>query len=356
MDDSSALKSAYKTMIILLCIHIFAVVYFFSNRCLEPTVHCPVEGTKPVCKSTGLPPSRFQCHMWSDGSGASVCDYSDRIGDYDALAADETCQSDVSSIVCLHEEVPFGKFDNGMYKELWQKNAMGSDAHSPILPNNRQGEFYRSLSPLYYIGLTDIAPQCIKDSGYSGPRDKYMQFKSNASHYVYAEASMETQIQNVFTSMNASLLPAMDQPHGIYQIALINGEYPCTDDDNRGSAKALNTSMTTAELLATPKLSVFTPDGGVGNFRMCWKGPRTTGSWETVPDLWVMVGESGSCGSMDCAGADFSDGLGSHFSDALYYSLITQSTIGYGDILAMSTRARMFTAMQALSMMFIDLI
>lgn len=357
-DAYTALNSAYKIMVVLVCINMFAVFYFFSDRCLEPTVHCPVEGTKPVCRSTGLPPSRYQCAYNRDSNGDSVCNY--KGGSFEDVKGNSTCETEVGSLICLHEEVPFGKYDDGFYKDFWIRQSHFSDAHSPILPASRQVRFYESLSPIYYIGLTDIADQCVTDNSETGNPERFLKFKNDV-HYVYAESSMETLVQNLFASMNHTLLPAMDQPHGIEKVALVNGEYSCSDDGQRGSAKAIDPMLnTTLDLISTPKLTVFTPDGGVGNFRMCYftaDGDASgKGSWKAVPNSWVIVGETGSCGAMNCDGADFSDGMGAHFSDALYYSLITQSTIGYGDILAMSTRARMMTAMQALVMMFIDLL
>eukprot|EP00298_Acanthocystis_sp_HF-20_P015942 c21326_g1_i3.p1 GENE.c21326_g1_i3~~c21326_g1_i3.p1 ORF type:complete len:127 (+),score=47.74 c21326_g1_i3:106-486(+) len=106
-------------------------------------------------------------------------------------------------------------------------------------------------------------------------------------------------------------------------------------------------------------IPVMTPSASsVSNYQLCYGKTDTTGTakWNLVPDAWVIVAPSATCSDPDCIDSDFSSGMSSSFFDSLYFSLIIQSTIGYGDIVAVSNRAKMVTTLQMLMMMAISVV
>lgn len=70
------------------------------------------------------------------------------------------------------------------------------------------------------------------------------------------------------------------------------------------------------------------------------------GKWSAV----VMVGQKAACTGLDCSKADLTDNVSNQFLDSLYFSLVTHSTIGYGDFSPTSNRGYMLIIMHALLM------
>lgn len=362
-DGVAIAKSASKILWTLMCINVFAAMYYISDRCIESQATCGGR-KKMACVQHGLPQATYACI-----GGAVICDYSTPFArlfddiepgpliEFDpskpnAFLGRGTCSQrpDAGQAICLDEEPPYAKTDKGIFakslvnqvdavcKQNSCTHSPGSDAKlAKIKANIPQRE--------HFVGLTDDAHQCVQD------KDKLLQpFETPVYHYAYALTGRETTIKNLFRAQNR-ILPSANRSHGIKYMSLVANSYTCKDETRRSSSVEIDPEQSSEELLKQPQLAIFTPSD-VGNHLFCY---QQNGQWKSLNNTWVIVGEEATCSDPDCQAADFTDGLGYHFSDALYYSLIVQSTIGYGDILPLSDRARMMTGLQALCMMFIGL-
>jgi len=349
-DAASMAKTSQKIMITMVTVMGFALLYFFTKRCTFSTVSCPSANQKPVCTRTGLPIRRYNCD-----NGNIWCDYSVR-SKWDEKDGPASCRASQVAI-CLSEEPVNGLSDNFYFVKNLRDGVeqFCSEMNCNMIPGMSK-QLYKLTGSIvkreYYVGLTADAQTCI----YAGENNAiwYKPFVNDQTHYTYAVAGMQTMIGNLFAANTTTRAELPDQgPHGIVGIALVPDGYSCSDSDKVGSVSDMNATQTKSALLNASQLEVFTPNGASGNFRLCYQRNEV---WRMVNNSYVVVGDQATCSDPDCTDADFTDGLGYHLSDAIYYSLITQSTIGYGDILAISDRARMMTAMQALIMMFIGLL
>jgi len=98
---------------------------------------------------------------------------------------------------------------------------------------------------------------------------------------------------------------------------------------------------------APRRFSITVPDRAVGRsyFSMCeragWDANNTTATWRRVENSVYTFGDEAVCGDYQCDHADFTSKMTNSLVSRAYFSIITFTTVGFGDISPMSRRAQL---------------
>lgn len=314
-------KKILKLMLTFVIALTFSGIYLVLSRCKTPVVMCD-NNAFPICTTSGFPPRVYACN------GVPDCSWNS-----------DTTGSDM--VICPSEEISGGINDHGEFTTILQQN---NDAPMLVVPSR---DF--TIGMAYQFNLTTVS------------ESKLLQYLGQSTtSYAYAEAGKFTVIQNLLLTLPTTILPNSDVASPITAISIAPSEGECSSSADQATilattmAHSPDTALTSRELRNSKVLPIFTPDASTkSNFVLCY---LNAGTWAAVPNAWVIIGEMGGCSDPDCSEADFSSGMSSSFFDSFYFSLITQSTIGYGDIIATSSRARLLASLQAVLMMFLDAI
>lgn len=327
-------RKFYKLTLILGCMFVCALAYHMLETCRDPVGMCE-NGAWPICVTSGFPPTHMQCSL----SGEIECAWSD------GTAGD-------TMAICPTEKVPFGKTDNHQFSKIMLAHKGDFLTHSiksPVPANLMQTY---SIGVAHGAEIQNILPEYQKFS-----LIKTLQDPNYA--YAYAEANKFTTTQNVLQLLPNATLPNTTTPSVITSIALQLEESVINDNCDAASLagefqlKRNFPNITNADLRSMSYIPVIVPESSAhSNYRLCYKIETQT-TWKAVPNAWVIVGDLAGCSNPDCSVSDFSDGLSSEFASCFYYSMIVQTTIGYGDILPLSKRARMLTTIQSMLMLMI---
>eukprot|EP00301_Raphidiophrys_heterophryoidea_P008029 c13031_g1_i1.p1 GENE.c13031_g1_i1~~c13031_g1_i1.p1 ORF type:complete len:1080 (+),score=298.93 c13031_g1_i1:83-3322(+) len=327
-------RKLFKLNLILGNIFLFSVFYQAFDKCKDPISMCS-NGAWPICTTTGFPPTHLQCK-----AGGIACGWTANTGG-DTMA------------ICPSEKIPYGLFDNQQFSIIMVNGRFDYLMHSAQSPLPEKLQQSYNIGVAYGADLDQLLPE-------------YQQYaliknlKSDSYTYAYAEANKFTHIQNLLQLLPLSTLPNNNYTSIISSIALqleesvVNNVCDPATLAGEFHIKSTYTNMSNADLRATNWIPMISPEASShSNYRLCYKVGNSA-VWNAVPNAWVVVGDLAGCSNADCSSSDFTDGMSSGYEDSFYYSLIIQTTIGYGDILPITVRAKMLTSIQCLMMLMIS--
>jgi hypothetical protein len=79
---------------------------------------------------------------------------------------------------------------------------------------------------------------------------------------------------------------------------------------------------------------------GKNFFKMCERA-GVTGAWTEIPETVYVFGAAAQCGDPDCSHSDFTSKMANDVVSRIYFTVITATTVGFGDISPNSTREKM---------------
>jgi len=290
---------------IFICIFLFTIIYHLYPPCLPPQVICG-NGGAPICISSGLPPLSALC----DESGMPNCAWSPN-----------TQQS--VEVVCPSEEVKYGMSDNGEFEGTYGRHFVIGVANG--------------------FDIDNIPANNLQNTGLG-----YLVSPNNT--FAYGEPDKLTYVQNLLTTLPN--LPYDNTTNNIVAVALVPDGTACSAVNIGNSATPI-IAPTFFALRAMRYVQVYTPSSPPSNYVMCYMNNEAV--WSAVPGAWVVIAPLGGCSAPDCTSADF-NGIGSDMLDSFYFTMVVQATFGYGDVLALSPRARVMVAIQELIMVLLECI
>jgi len=92
---------------------------------------------------------------------------------------------------------------------------------------------------------------------------------------------------------------------------------------------------------------------GQSYYSMCEREVKAT-SFTKITDAVYVFGEAAGCGSPGCAHSDFTPKMSDSWVSRFYFTIVTASTIGYGDISPASSRGRLAVVMHAIFQMMVQ--
>jgi hypothetical protein len=250
-----------------------------------------------------------------------------------------------SNIICPTEEIPYGIFDNFAFSGFMNSRGPNTRAYEPSV-NYTRTNGYR-IGVAYGFDIENI------NKTYALAQN----LKSDLYSYVYAPAGKSTFIKNILRKLPVTELPDDEAALVVQKVALVPKNLACTDATIGRSYvdfQVMIPGRSNKAFRQDEVIPVFTNAvSGVSNYLLCYQIANT---WKALDKTWVIVAAEGGCSDPDCSGSDFNVGMGRSFTDAVYLSAVIQSTIGFGDIVPTSRRARMVMSFQAVLMLGIALL
>jgi hypothetical protein len=91
---------------------------------------------------------------------------------------------------------------------------------------------------------------------------------------------------------------------------------------------------------------------GRSYFKMCERVgtnvQKTTANWDAVGNAVYVFAEAASCGPQDCSLSDFTSKMTNTLGSRVYFTVITFTTVGFGDIAPLSRRAQLIVSLTAM--------
>jgi len=292
------------TMVVIVMLFAF-LNFMFLRTCKDSSPTCPSNNALPVCMDSGVPPK------------SSICDN-----------GNIQCYGDGNpSVLCPDEFIPGAISDQGMVASTFAL----SKPDVLIAATN---------SSLCTLGMFSALCQ-------------------TAHRFTYGPPGVLVDVVNPFSNAGLggygtiSKIAAGDRGTGCATpyTATAFADFGITDID----------SVSQVPMFTPPKSS------GVAIFDLCYQ-LNSTGSWRqlrgptpsdplhVVWDAQLITGDLASCTSKDCSSSDFTETMSRELFDSMYFSMVTHSTIGYGDITPTSTRGMMIVSLQAVLGMLIGLV
>jgi len=294
------------TMITIVMLFAFAE-HVFLRTCQNASPQCSSNNALPVCTATGLPPALAQC----DDSGNIQC-YGEKIGDM---------------AICPDENIPGAISDQGLIVSTLNLN-----------------------KPSVSIGATNSS---LCSNGI------FSALCQRAHRYTYGPPGALVDVVNPFS--NAGL----GGSGVISEIAVAERGSDCSGIVT--TIALANFGIKDLDQESSVPLYTPTKSTGVAVYDLCYKrtnttnfqilrGPTPSDPLHVMWDAYLIIGDVADCSSKDCSSSDFTETMSKDMFDSVYFSMITHSSIGFGDISPTSTRGMMIVSLQCVIIIMIGLL